>query len=136
MVRLKGCFLLLKVTPIWKFQFHYGTIKSLNRMSFPTSETLFQFHYGTIKSGVHDAMIILRNWFQFHYGTIKRWRTGKLDDMIKHFNSTMVRLKDWGIFSHSFWNNSFQFHYGTIKSLNLTGFVKSLFSISIPLWYD
>ena len=75
----------------------------------------------------------------------------------KHFNSTMVRLKDASSTS-SGTVTAFQFHYGTIKrmysdSLNFStyifqfhyGTIKSshskitmalILSISIPLWYD
>ena len=75
------------------FQFHYGTIKSVNKRHTPMkchyfnstmvrlkelkaapakSNMLFQFHYGTIKS-VSDLLSgQCRYLFQFHYGTIKR----------------------------------------------------------------
>ena len=35
----------------WKFQFHYGTIKSLCLCRRNKKNNKFQFHYGTIKSG-------------------------------------------------------------------------------------
>ena len=52
--------------------------------------------------------------FQFHYGTIKRQTTNVDSTRFNDFNSTMVRLKDFG-FSGTGSVSTFQFHYGTIK---------------------
>ena len=50
MVRLKGRGL-SKRRSLFKFQFHYGTIKSTFWDSLEDAVLEFQFHYGTIKSG-------------------------------------------------------------------------------------
>ena len=79
------------------------------------SASIFQFHYGTIKS--KEKVIILDNStkFQFHYGTIKSGRRSLLSVSLEYFNSTMVRLK--GINEAIAQSEmKFQFHYGTIKS--------------------
>ena len=92
MVRLKE--ILLKVSSILrKFQFQYGTIKSLFSsknisldLSFNSNmvrlkvapnlpfylQPLFQFQYGTIKRGASPSPIGWLDMFQFQYGTIKR----------------------------------------------------------------
>ncbi len=33
-----------------KFQFHYGSVKSIDNQIFPEKITEFQFHYGSVKS--------------------------------------------------------------------------------------
>ena len=49
MVQLRHvCFFI--VNDIHLFQFHNGTIKTLNNVSIPSTGTLFQFHNGTIKT--------------------------------------------------------------------------------------
>ena len=75
------------------FQFHYGTIKSYSRIAERHAPPLFQFHYGTIKSS------------PFFYSKKE----------IKHFNSTMVRLKVYMVTGFQLIYGRFQFHYGTIK---------------------
>ena len=49
MVRLKVLGRILKPKD-YSFQFHYGTIKSLQTLTEAASYSVFQFHYGTIKS--------------------------------------------------------------------------------------
>ena len=73
MVRLKVRVILLLSTFSFKFQFHYGTIKSLSISRIAFSTSVFQFHYGTIKSFALSAS----------------------GAMFLYFNSTMVRLKDF-----------------------------------------
>ena len=53
------------------FQFHYGTIKSLEPHIMVGHFDQFQFHYGTIKSVRAEADKAEPTLFQFHYGTIK-----------------------------------------------------------------
>ncbi len=92
MVRLKAI-LILSIFSNKKFQFHYGTIKSLIPLLPFVFFDLFQFHYGTIKRHNHEA------WSGFH----------------ADFNSIMVRLKVYEELKNQV-INLFQFHYGTIKS--------------------
>ena len=92
MVRLKVKETGAKLVIAKTFQFHYGTIKSRNKV-FPLREFIqFQFHYGTIKSGFTELCI--------------RHQTD--------FNSTMVRLKV-ARKATRYVHQIFQFHYGTIK---------------------
>ncbi|MCZ0211477.1 hypothetical protein OZK63_39645, partial [Streptomyces sp. UMAF16] len=53
-----------------KFQFQYGTIKSLSSVMNLSLKALFQFQYGTIKS--NSILILMMGYyaFQFQYGTI------------------------------------------------------------------
>ena len=50
MVRLKVTDIFTVAVMIWIFQFHYGTIKSLDSKDNLFGYSRFQFHYGTIKS--------------------------------------------------------------------------------------
>ena len=50
MVRLK-VLTLLNVELSIRFQFHYGSIKSLENVQYDNGNKVFQFHYGSIKSG-------------------------------------------------------------------------------------
>ena len=72
MVRLKVRRVVENKEPITEFQFHYGTIKSLHRSSYPVFPLIFQFHYGTIKRTFVFIIHADFRKFQFHYGTIKR----------------------------------------------------------------
>jgi len=56
-----------------RFQFQYGTIKSIHLNRAIYNYYPFQFQYGTIKSKslVPDSISTLA--FQFQYGTIKRF---------------------------------------------------------------
>ena len=71
MVRLKALRLDLLRT-FFKFQFHYGTIKSKAQREEVYALTPFQFHYGTIKREKTYLFGYIPYLFQFHYGTIKR----------------------------------------------------------------
>ena len=58
----------------------------------------------------------------------------KLNNNCDNFNSSMVRLKAWGI-AYISWGMEFQFQYGTIKrEKNLP--ISMKWKISIPVWYD
>ena len=94
MVRLKAYYGARQVRLV-KFQFHYGTIKSFHLFKFLCLAALFQFHYGTIKSN-NGKYLINGN---------------------RHFNSTMVRLKEEDGTPEHEAEYEFQFHYGTIKSM-------------------
>jgi len=94
------------------FQFHYGSVKSLNAFAAAVINDLFQFHYGSVKSFTNSALNRNANIFQFHYGSVKSealvvvpWDRG-------YFNSTMVRLKE-----------------------QLQGSFLVAAQISIPLWF-
>ena len=119
---------------IQKFQFHYGTIKSvilhrfevdplyfnstmvrLKESNFPFVGTDIEYFNSTMVrlKGVPTPCVFLHAKFQFHYGTIKR-----MVDV--HFAEFVTR---------------FQFHYGTIKRGRSSAWrIHQL--ISIPLWYD
>ena len=56
--------------------------------------------------------------------------------LLRHFNSTMVRLKGNHPFPIGRRVYIFQFHYGTIKRLGFLNIPRDENSISIPLWYD
>ena len=116
------------------FQFHYGTIKRLRTQRHTSNVGQFQFHYGTIKSQPFHRVYYSVLKFQFHYGTIKSAGIDLIRRYFKHFNSTMVRLKDYRA-SALLSRLAFQFHYGTIKSI-FRRFFQRNFVISIPLWYD
>ena len=89
-------------------------LKELNWERYETKGFLFQFHYGTIKSVNEVVNTNLVSGFQFHYGTIKRKPTQGRTMRPTYFNSTMVRLKDrYG--TGTAHRGEFQFHYGTIK---------------------
>ena len=73
MVRLKGGFQEVGLFNDYQFQFHNGSIKSLEISDAIAEVVVFQFHNGSIK-----RKCIARLWqrglqFQFHNGSIKRW---------------------------------------------------------------
>ena len=75
---------------------------------------LFQFHYGTIKS---IMVVLLLNLVRYFNSTMVRLKAVRQTDsrtVENDFNSTMVRLKGckgrMKLETHQF-----QFHYGTIK---------------------
>ena len=60
--------------------------------------------------------------FQFQYGAIKSLEIVGPDIPVSHFNSSMVRLKEWRL---NTWYNAkllFQFQYGAIKSLRMLNY--------------
>ncbi len=79
---------------------------------------VFQFHIGTIKSVSNEANRKNNKQFQFHIGTIKRLPWIEQFLVLGHFNSTLVRLKDYINGFGSVKDDVFQFHIGTIKSQN------------------
>ena len=114
MVRLKDRKSKAYVYEQIKFQYHYGTIKSITIFIFRKPPTKFQYHYGTIKSYTWPSQNNSQDRFQYHYGTIKRIGTPP----------TVTTY------------NLFQYHYGTIKRVFYYRVLCSFFAISIPLWYD
>ena len=119
------------------FQFHYGTIKSSKHRVNNTGIYLFQFHYGTIKRMLGVLQGIQSMVFQFHYGTIKRIDRLQSNGVCgKHFNSTMVRLKDKGITRCVVLHQHFNSTMVRLKVLKITGIRLMEGFISIPLWYD
>ncbi len=95
------------------FQFHYGSIKSRMPNKIPLSDMEFQFHYGSIKSKTMEKQIETCCLFQFHYGSIKSKKNLITFQLKMGFNSTMVRLKEFLINGN---------------------YMKNL--VSIPLWFD
>ena len=95
MVRLKVCdqWYGLATPPV--FQFHDGSIKGLDRIYLYPLTLKFQFHDGSIKGEDVVRELPDNELFQFHDGSIK----GDLEVYARlfwlHFNSTMVRLKEW-----------------------------------------
>ena len=62
------------------FQFHNGTIKTLEELAEIFSYYKFQFHNGTIKTDTRPQQKHIYTQFQFHNGTIKtrrRWLADK-----------------------------------------------------------
>ena len=142
-----------------EFQFHYGTIKSVYAPLLINDHGEFQFHYGTIKRSPFPVIQSTLNVFQFHYGTIKR-RIDLTDKnaVVKHFNSTMVRLKaeiatltaerdshfnstmvrlkviQWGR------DDDLGLHFNStmvrLKAKKRMLLIGKSHKISIPLWYD
>ena len=75
------------------FQFHKGTIKTLNSIRYWLENASFQFHKGTIKTLFRVFLLIVSVIFQFHKGTIKTERFRMDSDILSNFNSIKVRLK-------------------------------------------
>ena len=119
---------------------------------------LFQFQYGTIERSIrqhrYDRAIdisipVWYDWkgienvldnkflkeFQFQYGTIERGGRFLVTTLVNYFNSSMVRLKDGNLQIDGNAYATFQFQYGTIESHN-PSMNKSIYLISIPVWYD
>ncbi len=70
-------------------------LKVLCRSLMPLLIHPFQFHIGTIKSLSESAETGKMSLFQFHIGTIKRLYHSLFHAPFPHFNSTLVRLKDY-----------------------------------------
>ena len=96
MVRLKDDNGYVAKIAVHPFQFHYGTIKSVNCRR--RTRSLPYFNSTMVRLKVEENPDILAQLkFQFHYGTIKRLQPNIQDFGKTNFNSTMVRLKDSGI---------------------------------------
>ena len=96
MVRLKGGGLVTGIQSYIRFQFQNGTIKRIRGDSHFLRPNRFQFQNGTIKSVADNIIKVTIIIFQFQNGTIK---SGNLYSpkiaTSAHFNSKMVRLKDF-----------------------------------------
>ena len=57
------------------------------------------------------------NEFQFQYGAIKRFLIIKRQRLFADFNSSMVRLREWGALVTAGSGKIFQFQYGAIKRI-------------------
>ena len=97
------------------FQFHKGTIKTVETRLYIITFCLFQFHKGTIKTTLSFKRLCSRLLFQFHKGTIKTSLAEVRQSNISDFNSIKVRLK-LATYTRSPFSNVFQFHKGTIKT--------------------
>ena len=92
-VRLKGFSRIGRKRCRRSFQFHSGSIKSIDDPVIHQIVTLFQFHSGSIKRNICWPRMTPSSKFQFHSGSIKRYEIGEL----------MITAKE------------FQFHSGSIK---------------------
>ena len=90
------------------FQFHKGTIRTVDAVDFLASLCLFQFHKGTIRT-----IVVFRYWI-----------------MLIYFNSIKVRLELFGVWQE-IGRLSFQFHKGTIRT-QYSEDAKQFSKISIP----
>jgi len=102
-------------------------------------------------------MVRTRNAFQFHFGSVERIIFHIYELHMQHFNSTLVRLKDYdGLYTRRT-AKLFQFHFGSVErnSRSWDDIVKRYFNstlvrlkvvktiyrfyfstyISIPLWF-
>ena len=52
MVRLKVRVVDCVMFRVWRFQFHYGSIKRKENSGYNSIVVTFQFHYGSIKSNI------------------------------------------------------------------------------------
>ena len=122
------------------FQFHYGSIRTLDRLILASFETSFQFHYGSIRTMKDLESDHFIKIFQFHYGSIRTetgwkrwWNKGSFNSIMVQlepsgvalfkelegsFNSIMVQLERSFAFSLSYFS-FFQFHYGSIRTSSL-----------------
>ena len=98
-----------------QFQFHYGTIKSVEQLHLQVHSRIFQFHYGTIKRVDTDLARAQENHFNSTMVRLKDIAEETKENEIENFNSTMVRLKDKELDQGDQRITQFQFHYGTIK---------------------
>ena len=117
------------------FQFHYGSVKRSCGNINSTKPGKFQFHYGSVKRFFRLLLLLPRLAFQFHYGSVKRGH-GKVQRRhgTGHFNSTMVRLKDW---EGGFVNDKDDNFNSTMVRLKVVYPLPSPAAvvISIPLWF-
>ena len=96
------------------FQFHEGSINTIQGGSGVLGSLLFQFHEGSINTSFrHSANCYIRV-FQFHEGSI----------------NTCERYK------RTVWNWLFQFHEGSINTTIISIRDNSLSTISIPWRFD
>ena len=72
--------------------------------------------------------------FQFHIGAIKTLSDFGIAANNFSFNSTLVRLKHYGMLDSSYMN-LFQFHIGAIKTWCADYWAVS-YAVSIPHWCD
>ena len=102
------------------FQFHKGTIRTVNTNFNWTLKILFQFHKGTIRTcKVLRPLRWIIPTFQFHKGTIRtRWKPASLAHL-RHFNSIKVQLEHDAVDMINS-QQLFQFHKGTIRTTLLT----------------
>ena len=77
------------------FQFHKGTIETSHRLVHRLYVRLFQFHKGTIETGIHLYPYQKDQGFQFHKGTIETFSTRFILVVLLHFNSIKVRLRQY-----------------------------------------
>ena len=83
----------IKAVTFQEFQFHKGTIRTMNIISRKKSSLKFQFHKGTIRTK----------------------RSSPVSLLLFYFNSIKVRLEQYkkGV---GYVGNQFQFHKGTIRT--------------------
>ena len=99
----------------WTFQFHKGTIRTLNSRLVTLWRALFQFHKGTIRTRVTWYVYYEVDKFQFHKGTIRTLEPRRYQQVLSHFNSIKVRL-ELATLRNENRPSLFQFHKGTIRT--------------------
>ena len=115
MVRLEDFLHLIASLLLTRFQFQYGTIRSIVLYAICASIVKFQFQYGTIRSSNPSPDSACVSSFQFQYGTIRRTVRRVLCFQYSYFNSSMVRLEAL-LCQLCILLLRFQFQYGTIRS--------------------
>ncbi len=76
-----------------RFQFLYGAIRRVFDVVLEVDGIVFQFLYGAIRSFDGTINNLAVNEFQFLYGAIRSESRIKTSDVLKDFNSYMVRLE-------------------------------------------
>ena len=103
----------IELSPL--FQFHKGTIKTMNEIGIYEYLNCFNSIKVRLKQ-LMPSLESLRQQFQFHKGTIKTRQRFVLQGDIERFNSIKVRLKLLSQFDKLVIERVFQFHKGTIKT--------------------
>jgi len=75
---------------VWWFQFHNGSIKTLNIQYALEHLTKFQFHNGSIKTQYRRFVVAYKALFQFHNGSIKTKSKMPCENL-----SLMVSIPQW-----------------------------------------
>ncbi len=122
-------------TPIFLFQFLYGTIKRcVSRYQF-SCEANFNSSMVQLKEAAGFKAFSIDK-FQFLYGTIKSSCISIIGERHVYFNSSMVQLKALVPLKGNSNRVLFQFLYGTIKRQRFNYMQRHCICISIPLWYN
>ena len=98
-----------------KFQFHKGTIRTLNLASFQRHVYQFQFHKGTIRTSNREHSLIQHIYFnsikvQLEPVCAHRWAVPGA------FQFHKGTIRTYGIYVEGKLEKIFQFHKGTIRT--------------------